>query len=126
MNTYSIIGSSIVVLALASYSISILTEQRIKRVTPFVLRFLTIGVILDITATTFMIIGSSKGPFTLHGILGYSSLSAMLIDTILIWRFYRKNGSTAKVSRSLNNYTRIAYSWWIAAFVTGLLLVALR
>ena len=79
------IGAGIVIFALLSYSISIITEQRTRQVSPFVLRFLTIGIVLDITATTFMIIGSKSGAFTLHGILGYSSLAAMLIDTILIW-----------------------------------------
>ncbi|MFN8135716.1 MAG: hypothetical protein U0Z17_11025 [Bacteroidales bacterium] len=58
MSHYSMIGAGIVIFALISYSLSIITEQRTRMVTPFVLRFLTIGIILDITATTFMIIGS--------------------------------------------------------------------
>jgi len=120
------IGATIVIFALISYSIAIITEQRSKLVTKFVLQFLTTGVILDIIATTFMIIGSSNGPFTLHGVLGYSSLTAMLIDTILIWRFYKLHGSEVKVVRSLHTYTRIAYIWWVAAFITGLLLVVFR
>jgi hypothetical protein len=51
-----------------------------------VLTFLTIGIILDITATCFMIAGSHRIPITFHGILGYSALAAMLIDTVLIWK----------------------------------------
>lgn len=119
-------GATIVIFAMISYSVGIITEQRKPYISKFVLRFLTIGVILDVTATTFMIIGSSKGPFTLHGILGYSSLAAMLADTILIWRFYLSHGSSAKVPSALHLYTRMAYLWWIAAFITGILLVALR
>jgi hypothetical protein len=126
MNTYSMIGATIVILALVSYTIAIFREQKTRLVTGFVTRFLTIGVILDVTATTFMIIGSSNGPFTLHGLLGYSSLAAMIIDTILIWRFFKASGDKVSVPSKLNNYTRIAYAWWVTAFVTGLLLVVLR
>jgi hypothetical protein len=73
-----------------------------------------------------MIIGSSRGAFTLHGALGYSSLAAMLTDTVLIWRFYLANGAEAEVSRGLHLYSRVAFTWWVIAYVTGGLLVALR
>ena len=126
MNQYSMIGASIVIFALFSYSLSIITEQRKKLVTPFVLRFLTIGIILDITATTFMIIGSSKSAFTLHGILGYSALAAMLIDTVLIWRFHMATKPGTRVPAKLHLYSRYAYGWWVIAFFTGLTLVILR
>jgi len=65
-----------------------------------------------------MIIGSRKIPITVHGFIGYSALTAMLIDTILIWRFWRMNGS-AHIPRGLNLYTRFAYSWWIIAYIAG-------
>ncbi len=120
------IGASIVLFALLSYSLSIITEQRKKLVTPFVLRFLTIGIILDVTATIFMIIGSTKSAFSLHGILGYSSLAAMLLDTILIWRFHLANPEGTKVPARLHLYSRYAYSWWVIAFFTGLMLVIFR
>jgi len=126
MNTFSITGAGIVIFALLAYSLSIITEQRTKLVSPFVLRFLTIGIVLDITATIFMIIGSSKSAFTLHGLLGYSSLAGMLIDTALIWRFYLKNVAGTLVPKGLHLYSRFAYAWWVIAFITGLLLVVLR
>ncbi len=126
MNTSSLTGIIIVQIALICYSIAIITEQRKHLVTGRVLNFLTIGVLLDITATTFMIIGSSRGPFTLHGILGYSSLLGMFTDAILIWRFYRKNGPGIKVTNGIHRYSLGAYLWWIAAYITGALLVAFR
>ncbi len=126
MNPHALTGIIIVQAALVSYSIAIITEQRKRVITPFILTFLTLGVVLDITATTFMIIGSSQGPFTLHGILGYSSLAGMLADTVIMWRFYRKNKPGTVVSRVAHLYTRYAYIWWIAAYVTGAALVAVR
>jgi hypothetical protein len=126
MNPYSMTGAGIVIFALLAYSLSILTEQRKKRVDPFVIRFLTIGIVLDITATVFMIIGSSNSAFTLHGLLGYSSLAGMLIDTILIWKFYLKTKPGTIVPKALHLYSRLAYAWWVIAFITGLMLVVFR
>lgn len=126
MNLFLRVGTSIVIFALASYSIAIITEQRKKIVSKTVLTFLTLGVLLDITATTFMILGSSKGGFTTHGIIGYSSLLAMFIDAVLLWRLKLKSGINAGVPKKLHMYSRYAYVWWVMAFITGGLLVALR
>lgn len=125
MNIYSMIGATIVTFALIFYSIGILTEQKRKAITHVVLIFLTGGVLLDITATTFMIIGSKNTPFTLHGFIGYSALVAMLIDAILIWKTFLKKGLKCEPSHKLHLYSRFAYIWWIAAYITGSLLVAL-
>ncbi len=124
MKTASIIGSMIVTVALVFYSIGFTKEQRRQLVTSRVLLFYTIGVTLDVTATIFMIIGSSKGIFTLHGVIGYSSLLGMLTDTFILWRHFLKKGPGEIVSRLLHLYSRSAYIWWIAAYITGGLLVA--
>jgi hypothetical protein len=126
MNLYLQLGTSIVILALTSYSIAIITEQRTKIISRKVLFFLTLGVCLDIVATAFMIIGSSKGGFTFHGLLGYSSLIGMLTDSILIWRSKSKNGINSVVPKNIHVYSRYAYVWWVLAFITGGLLVAFR
>ncbi len=125
MNTYLIIGTSIVVCALISYSIEIITEQRKHLITKTVLIFVSIGIVLDISATTFMIIGSPNSPFSVHAFLGYSSLTGMLLDVILIWRFHLKNANQ-QVPKSLHLYSRYAYAWWVIAFITGGLMVALK
>jgi uncharacterized repeat protein (TIGR03987 family) len=124
MKTASIIGSLIVTLALLSYSIGFSKERKQKRVTSNILLFYTIGISLDITATICMIIGSSKGLVTLHGFIGYSSLLAMLTDTFLLWRYNLRSGQDKEVSKGLHIYSRIAYIWWVIAYITGGLLVA--
>ncbi len=123
MSQSIILGVTIVNLALIFYSIAIITEQKKKIVNKSVLFFLTFGVIFDIVATTFMIIGSDNSPFSLHGILGYSSLTGMLIDAILIWRHKAKNGINTEPSKGLHLYSRAAYLWWLAAYITGAILV---
>ena len=126
MNIFLSYGTKIVILALIAYSIAILTEQKIHRVSNRVIIFITAGIILDITATVFMIIGSSNTPFTLHGFIGYSSLAAMLVDTVFIWKHRLTFGREESVPRSLHLYSRYAYIWWIVAFITGGLLVVLK
>ncbi|MCK4632439.1 MAG: hypothetical protein KAT79_04160 [candidate division Zixibacteria bacterium] len=125
MNPTLIAGTVIVNLALISYSIAIITEQRKHRVSRFVLIFLTTGIVLDIVATICMIIGSPNTPFSLHGFVGYSSLTGMLIDAILIWRYWGSHKDEI-VPHRLHMYTRIAYGWWICAYITGALLVMLK
>jgi hypothetical protein len=126
MNPLLKTGTIIVVFALASYSIAIFTEQRKKILRRRILVFLTLGVALDITATIFMILGSSKGIFTLHGIIGYSSLAGMFTDAVMIWRLKMKNGSYCPIPDKIHIYSRYAYIWWVIAFITGGLLVVLR
>lgn len=122
MNTLSIIGATIVTLALISYSIGIISEQVKRKIIPRVLIFITLGVILDVTATIFMILGSKNSPFTVHGFVGYSALLVMLIELVRIWRTYNKSGMNAEVPKGLHLYSRLAYIWWVVAYITGSLI----
>jgi uncharacterized repeat protein (TIGR03987 family) len=122
MNTLSIIGASIVTLALISYSIGIISEQIKKKLIPRVLIFITLGVGLDITATIFMILGSTNSPFTIHGFIGYSALFIMLIELVRIWRLYNKSGMGAEVPKGVHLFSRYAYIWWVVAYITGSLI----
>jgi hypothetical protein len=126
MRPILLVGTTIVNLALISYSVAIITEQRKKIINNKILTFLTLGVILDISATVCMIIGSSRSGITFHGMLGYSSLTGMFIDSLLIWKFRHNNKIGAFVTKKLHIYSRVAYIWWIIAYVTGAVLVMLR
>lgn len=126
MNPLLIAGSIIVTAALAAYSIAIITEQVKKIINSTTMIFITAGIVLDIAATVCMIIGSPNSPFTFHGFLGYSALLVMLIDAILIWRTYLSEGINSKASKFLHLYSRYAYLWWVVAYITGALLVALK
>jgi uncharacterized repeat protein (TIGR03987 family) len=120
MNALLIAGSSIVTLALIFYSIGILTEQRRKQLSLFVLGFVTAGVVCDISGTLLMIIGSGFRVLTLHGLIGYTALGGMLADTLLLWKARKRNQGSP--SRRLHLYTRIAYVWWIVAYLSGVIM----
>ena len=116
------IGATIVTIALVSYSIGIISEQVMKKLIPRVMVFVTLGVVLDVTATIFMILGSKNSPFTLHGLIGYSALLAMIIEVIRIWHAYIKKGIRSEVPRGVHLYSRYAYIWWVIAYITGTLI----
>ncbi len=119
MNPTLMLAVAIVTGALICYSIGVITEQRKKVLSSFIMTFLSIGILLDITSTAFMIAGSRNIPFTLHGMLGYSALLVMLVDTILNWRHWRSPAKDQPVPRGLHLYTRIAYGWWVFAYLAG-------
>lgn len=126
MDIYLKIGVMIVNLALVCYTSFFILEQKNKMLTQRVLLFLSLGIFFDVIATSCMIAGSKNSMFSLHGILGYSSLLGMLIDTILIWKFKMKNGFNVELPQILHLFSRYAYIWWIVAYITGVLLVMLK
>jgi uncharacterized repeat protein (TIGR03987 family) len=125
MNPTLIIGMVIVTGALIFYSMAVWSEQRQKLFTPFILTTLSIGILMDVTATACMIAGSRNIPFTVHGLLGYSALSAMLVDTLLTWRYWRSDKKHQPVPRGLHLYTRFAYLWWVIAYLAGGLIASI-
>jgi hypothetical protein len=89
-------GTVIVTGALIAYSIFVFAEQRQSVLTKFVLTALSLGILLDITATSLMIIGSRNSAITFHGMLGYSALTGMLVNLFLrtsIWQEMRGSRS---------------------------------
>lgn len=121
MSPILLAGVIIVNLALLSYSVGIVLEQKSHRVRLSTLNWLRIGVFLDVTATACMIAGSSRG-LTMHAFLGFSSLAAMLVETGLAWRHHSAHGDDL-VPQWLHTYSRIAYGWWLVAYITGAFLV---
>lgn len=125
MKAASITGSFIITIALLFYTIGFINAKRLRLANRKVLFFYTVGVTLDITATVFMIIAAGKGMITPHGMIGYSSLLGMLTDTFLLWRINIRNSSKPDISRPVYNYSMVAYIWWVTAYITGGLLVAI-
>jgi hypothetical protein len=116
-------GVSIVVLALACYTIGTAAHQREHKVTSRVIRFLTAGLVFDIVATACMIMGTKSEGVTLHAVLGFSALGGMLAETLLAWRHRLAHGERP-VSERMAMYSRMAYAYWVIAFISGGMLVA--
>lgn len=126
MNPISLTGAFVITFSLLSYGIGSISLMRFKLVSTGVLVYITTGVILDIVGAVLMIIATSRSPFTLHGLLGFSGLLVMLVNVLLLWRYFRKNGSETRVSHSLLMYAKLAYLWWMIAYILGSLLIIWR
>ena len=126
MKPIVLVGTIIVHLALISYGAGIVIEQVKHKVTRSVLLFLGLGLLFDIAATVCMILGSGRGFITTHGLLGYSCLLIMAVDSVLVFIHYFKNGNQ-QVPRSLHLFSRYAYTWWVVgAYITGGLIAYMR
>lgn len=119
MKPILIAGSFLVTLALLSYSVGIFSEFRRKMLNRKALIFLGLGLLLDISGTACMIIGSSNNAFTNHGIIGYSALIGMFIDNAIFWNLWRKNGFKSEVPVKVHYYSLIAYGWWVIVYISG-------
>jgi hypothetical protein len=125
MKPVLIAGISIVNLALISYTTALIIQTRKKLLTRYVLIFLVTGVIFDITSTICMIIASGKS-ITLHGIIGYSALAGMLVETIFTYTQKKKYGLNSTISTRLKLWSAIAYFYWVLAYITGAIIVMLK
>lgn len=119
-------GVTIVNLALISYTIAIINLVRNRRTGKTYLWFLTIGVLFDITATICMIIGSGNRGITFHGLLGYSALLGMIIDTLMCYRYSIKIGFKTFVNPVLKAASVIIYAYWLVAYITGAIIVMIK
>jgi hypothetical protein len=120
------VGIFFVHFALIFYTLFILFESKRQRADNLVLLLITFAVLFDITATACMMIGTTRTYFTFHGIIGYIGLLLMIIDFILLLRYRRKFGTETLISKPLYLYSKIAYFWWLAAFITGVIVSIFR
>lgn len=114
-----IAGIILVHLALIFYILFIINENKQRRATTAVVTLITLAVIFDISATSCMMIGTTKTFFTFHGSMGYAGLLMMIIDAVLIWKHKLQKGTELIFSKGLNLYSKLAFAWWMIAFITG-------
>lgn len=72
-------------MALVCYTVAIAAHQRERRVSAAVIRFLYLGLLLDVVATGCMIMGSQAKGLTAHAVLGFSATTGMLLQTAIAW-----------------------------------------
>lgn len=81
--------------------------------------FLISGVTLDACSTILMIMGSSKPAITAHGLMGYSALAGMVLESLIVTISYRNKKQTA---RALIILTRVVFPWWVMVYIAGILM----
>ncbi|NTW32494.1 MAG: hypothetical protein HGB12_07700 [Bacteroidetes bacterium] len=126
MNPILLYGISIVNIALIFYTSAFIVAVRKKIVSKLFFSLLLTGVFFDITSTTLMITGSSHGALTLHGIIGYSSLGAMITEAINYFLFIRKNKFGKTFSNKSFKVFKFIFIYWVLAYITGAVLIMFR
>lgn len=124
MNALSFTGITIITFALVSYSIAIKSENKNRRIIPCVLIFITLGVVLDVTATIFLILGSWNSSISFPGFVALTALMLMLIAFVRVWQAYKKTGRRGYVTKGLHLYTQFAYLCWVVAYFLSSLHIA--
>lgn len=119
MPTVIIAGIILVHLALIFYILFIINEHKKRKAATSVITLITLAVLFDISATSCMMIGTTRTFFTFHGIMGYAGLLMMIVDAVLIWKHKIQKGPELLFSKGLNLYSKIAFIWWMIAFITG-------
>lgn len=123
MSFLAITGAFIITMSLLMYGIGSIFIQRFGLITKTSIVFLVFGLVFDITATIFMIIGSGNTPFSLHGFIGYSAFLMMLGYVIYVIRLYVKNKGEVIINKKIELFTKIAFGFWLIAYFTGSLIV---
>jgi len=118
MNVFLFCGMGVVTAALIFYTIFVIIKNKSKALNIRICTILSLGALFDVSGTILMIIGSKRIPLTVHGIIGYTALLGMIVETVLMWRYLAKH-EKEEIKKSLNIYTWIAYSWWIIAYFAG-------
>lgn len=116
MNILLILGISLVNFAFIFYTIFFIKKLRGKLFQTKTIIVLFIGILFDISATLFMILGSQSIKLTFHGLVGYIALIGMILDFIIIFYHYKKDKS---IPKQLSIYTNIIYIWWISIYIYG-------
>jgi hypothetical protein len=121
MNLYLSLGVAFTTVALGCYSLFYWRNRKLDAVSKGACLVQTTGLEFDIAGTVLMILGSRNIPLTVHGVIGYSALAAMLVKTVLVWRRALgggANGPSARIAAE-RKYGTIAYAWWVLAYVAG-------
>ena len=126
MAKITVVGIFFVHIALILYTLFIIYESKNQKTTKSVIALITSAVIFDILATSCMMIGTTRTYFTFHGIMGYIGLLLMIVDAVLLWKFKIKHGMETIISKSLNSFSKIAYIWWMIAYITGVIVSIFR
>ena len=113
------ISSSFMVAALILYSVAVWTERSIKKLLTWIILVFILGFVCDAIGTSFMFQTAGTIKLGIHSGLGYLALGIMFFHLLLAIL------SKMKIRKCEEYFTRfsiIAWSVWIAAFLTGAIL----
>jgi hypothetical protein len=123
-----VLRSAVIVVhaALVCYSLAWVWLLIRKTYSLALLFILVAAILFDIASVVLMVIGTTSKAITFHGIMGYSALLVMISEGFHFFRFTLKVPHGTPVIERWRRLFTAAYLYWIAAYLTGAVIVFLR
>jgi uncharacterized repeat protein (TIGR03987 family) len=111
-------------LAAVLYTVAVFRERATHRLKPVHLALFWLGLVFDTTGTTLMGQIAGGWRWDVHGITGALAIALMLVHSV--WATAALLLKRERVLRSFHKFSIHVWALWMAAFLSGIALVALR
>jgi uncharacterized repeat protein (TIGR03987 family) len=118
----SAIGSML--LAASLYTIAVFGERTGRQLKPWHLALFWVGLVFDTTGTTLMSQIAGGWRWDVHGVTGMLAIALMLLHSV--WATLALMLKKEGVLRSFHKFSIHVWALWMAAFVSGIVLVTLK
>jgi uncharacterized repeat protein (TIGR03987 family) len=111
-------------LAATLYTIAVFGERAARTLKPWHLALFWIGLVFDTTGTTLMSQIAGGWRWDVHGVTGVLAIALMLAHSA--WATIALRLKKEGVLRSFHKFSIHVWALWMAAFLSGIVLVALK
>lgn len=110
-------------LAAVLYTIAVFGERAAGVLKPWHLGLFWTGLVFDTTGTTLMAQIAGTWKWDVHGVVGLAAVALMLIHSV--WATTALVFKRERVLRSFHRFSIHVWALWMAALISGIVLVAL-
>lgn len=123
MNTTLVLAIISMLLAATFYTVAVFSERAAGILKPWHLALFWLGLVFDTFGTTLMAQIAGGWKWDLHGVIGLTAVALMLIHSI--WATIALAFKQERVLRSFRKFSVHVWALWMAALISGIVLVAL-
>ncbi|MEI7814634.1 MAG: HsmA family protein [Coriobacteriia bacterium] len=123
MSTTLLVAIISMLLAATLYTIAVFSERAAGILKPWHLGLFWLGLAFDTFGTTLMSRIAGGWKWDIHGVIGLTAVALMLIHSM--WATVALVFKQENVLRSFRKFSVHVWALWMAAFISGIVLVAL-
>ena len=124
MSTALILAIISMFLAATLYTVAVFSERAAGILKPWHLGLFWLGLVFDTLGTTLMSQIAGGWKWDVHGVIGFTAVVLMLLHSI--WATVALVFKQESVLRSFRKFSVHVWALWMLAFISGIVLVALR
>jgi uncharacterized repeat protein (TIGR03987 family) len=123
MNTTLLLAIVSMILAATLYTVAVFSERSAGILKPWHLGLFWLGLVFDTFGTTLMSQIAGGWKWDIHGVIGLTAVALMLFHSIwaTVALLFKQEG----VLRTFKKFSVHVWALWMAAFISGIVLVAL-